>query len=444
MFKIQFFGASGGVTGSSYLLTGTNGDTVLVDLGMFQGIDNNNNENLQALQFDVNSLNAVFITHAHLDHCGRLPFLIKQDFTGKIFATKPTKEIVKISLLDAAAISEEKEGEQIYSKEEVESVCGIIESIEYDKQITVGEFNITFRDAGHILGSASIEIQDSNLQKIVFSGDLGNTPEDLIEPTELINQADFVVMESTYGDCVHPVEDVENILKSEINQVEKSNGTLLIPAFSIERSQEIIHIIKQLKQSGAIRSATPVYCDSPMAIEVTEIFKQFPKLYNKDLSNEPDPFNFENLIFTKDVEASKLIADKKGAKVIIAGSGMLSGGRILHHLNNYISIPTTRILFVGYQAYGTLGRIILEGAKQIRLYNKEINVRAVITSIQSLSSHADQPKLINWLQHIQNVKKVFIVHGEDGQRSALMQKIKSELGLADIVLPLKNEIHEMI
>lgn len=444
MLKIQFFGACGGVTGSSYLLTGSRGDTILVDLGMFQGIDNKNNENLQALQFDVTRLKAVFITHAHLDHCGRLPFLIKQGFTGKIYATEPTKEIVEISLLDAAAISEEKEGEQIYTKEEVLAVCEKIEIISYDTEFRVGEFNINFRDAGHILGSASIEIQDSNLQRIVFSGDLGNTPEDLIKPTEFINQADFVVMESTYGDSVHPKENLDEIIKSEINEVEKSGGVFLIPAFSIERSQEIIHILKQLKQAGAIKPSTFVYLDSPMAIKVTGIFKKFPKLYNTDLSQEINPFNFENLIFTKDVVSSKAIKDKKGAKVIIAGSGMLSGGRILHHLSNYISLPTTRILFVGYQAYGTLGRIILDGAKQIRLYNKQVNVNAVISNIKSLSSHADQPKLLNWLRHIQNVKKVFIVHGEDLQRNSLMQKIKLDISNYDIVLPLKNEIYEMI
>lgn len=442
MKSIQFLGASGGVTGSSYLLTGDTGGTILIDLGMFQGTDDTENSNFLLHSLDGHTLSAVLLTHAHLDHCGRLPLLIKENFSGKIYATEATKMITHLSLLDTAAIAQEEKKPVLYTKDEVEKVCANIEPVLYDTLFTIGNFSITFRNAGHILGSASIEVSDKNSQTIVFSGDLGNSPQGLIQPTEYITRADIVVMESTYGDSIHPAEDAAAILQQEMNEIEKTGGTLLIPAFSIERTQEILHIIGHLKKNNRV-DETPVFLDSPMAIAVTEIFKKYPTLYNAELSQDLHPFDFPNLTCTNTVEESKAIAKVKTPKIIIAGSGMMSGGRIVHHLSNYISLPTTHVLIVGYQAAGTLGREILEGAKQIIIYDKHIPVRATITKMEALSSHADQPKLLQWLKPIQNVKKVFLVHGEDRQRTVLAEKIQTEIGIQHVILPTKNQVYQL-
>ncbi len=438
MKSVQFFGATGEVTGSGYLLISEKDEHFLIDFGMFQGSKDIELQNYAPLAFNAKNLKAVFLTHAHLDHCGRLPLLVKNGFHGKIYATDPTKQIATISLLDSAKISREHGSTPLYTTKDVEKTMNLFQVVPYDHPFFVEGFKITYFDAGHILGSASIKIEQNN-QSIVFSGDLGNSPEDLIKPTEKIADANFVVIESTYGDSVHPQEDVVAILRKEINEVEKSGGVLLIPAFSVERTQEIIHKIGHLKNNSLISKVTPVYLDSPMAIEVTEIFKKFPNLYNSELSHDQDPFDFAGLTCINSVEESKAIMWNKGVKIIIAGSGMMSGGRILHHLKNYISLPTTRLLIVGYQAVETLGRQLEEGAKTIELYGQIVSVNATITKLESLSSHADQPKLLNWLKNIHNVKEVFVVHGEDHQRSVLTEKIKSDIGIQNVKIPQLNQ-----
>ncbi len=438
--KIKFLGAAGQVTGSSYLLTGGDGSSILVDLGMFQGVADEQKLNAAPLIFDPRKLSAVLLTHAHLDHCGRLPFLTKAGYSGKIYTTEATKIITRISLLDAAKVShEDNRGTELYSPQDVEETCALLETVSYDVPFTVFGFTITFVDAGHILGSASIKISDKNGSTIVFSGDLGNTPQDLIAPTKYINSADIVVMESTYGGSTHPVEDVFASLQAEINTIEKDQAALVIPAFSIQRTQEILHKIGHLKRDGKIKNKTPVFLDSPMAISVTEVFKDFPNLYNHELSRDESPFDFPGLIFTRTSDESKNILNIGSGKIVIAGGGMMSGGRILHHLKNYLPHAGNRLLIVGYQAAGTLGRAIEEGAKQIKIHGKEVSIAATITKLSSLSSHADQPKLLTWLKHISGVKKVFLVHGEDEPRSILAKKISQELGISDITLPVLNQ-----
>ncbi len=439
---IQFLGASGGVTGSSYLVTGNSNQTILIDLGLFQGTDDKENINTKPISFDAQNLSAAFVTHAHLDHCGRLPLLIQNGFTGKIYSTKPTKEIIYLSLMDEVAIAQEEKKQPLFSKEDVEKTMKLFELVAYDEQITVGEFSITFRNAGHILGSSSIEITN-NGKTICFSGDLGNTPQDLIAPTEYITSANFVVMESTYGNSTHPEEDVNTILQKEINSIEHAGGTLLIPAFSIERTQEILHRLNHLKKTNKILQETPVFLDSPLAIEVTDIFKQNPAFYNTDLQKDENPFDFPNLIKTKTGEESKQILKVESPKIIIAGSGMMSGGRILHHLINYLPLPTTKIIIVGYQAEKTLGREILEGVKNVKIYHEEVPVRAQVTHIFSLSSHADQPKLLEWLKHIKNVEKVFLTHGDNPQREELQNQIKKQTQITEVTLPLIGERYEI-
>lgn len=441
MKTIKFLGASGEVTGSGYVLTGDNGNQILIDFGMFQGTDETQTQNFLPLSFNAKNLQAVLLTHAHLDHCGRLPLLGMLGYTGKIYSTEATKEITHLSLLDSATIDKDQNGQFLYSTDDVEKTYKSMESAAYGKPFSIGEFTITFRDAGHILGSASIEIAEGD-QTVIFSGDLGNTPQDLVKPTEYISQGTIVVMESTYGDSVHPKEDAEAILEQEIIAVEKNGGTLLIPAFSIERSQEILHILKSLKSSGKIHTELPVFLDSPMAIEVTELFNNFPDLYNKEFAKETHPFDFPGLVYTRTVEESKAIPNH-GPQVIIAGSGMMSGGRILHHLKHFISQPTTRLLIVGYQAEETLGRRIEEGDKEIRINDEYIPVHAAISKIESLSSHADQPKLLVWLKHIQGVKRVFLVHGDERQRKNLAHTIQEDTGIEDVILPTKDQIAEV-
>lgn len=442
MSKISFLGASGTVTGSSYLLQG-NQTTILVDYGMFQESHSVSRANHDILPIPASSIDAVFITHAHLDHCGRLPLLAQNGFTRTIYMTQATRDIVEVVLLDSAHIAEsDDEEEPLYTREDVEKIMRNVSVVPYDSSFTIGEYSITFRNAGHILGSASIEISDSQ-KKYVFSGDLGNTPEDLVNPTEPITKGDVVVMETTYGDRTHADVDASEVLQSEINEVEKTGGVLLIPAFSIERTQEIMHRLGHLQKAGRIKTETPIFVDSPMALKVTEIFKKYPNLYNHELSLDHHPFDLPNLTLCESVEESKEILKVPGAKIIIAGSGMMNGGRILHHLKNYLPIPTTRVLIVGYQAKGTLGSIILDGAKHIILFHKYVSIAAHIAKISVLSSHADEPKLLKWLSSIAGVKQLFLIHGEDGSREIFAKKVKETFSIPKIILPKKGETYEV-
>ena len=445
MKNIRFLGASGVVTGSSSLLTGSNGIRVLIDFGMFQGIKKIEEQNHFSLPFDPKSIQAVFLTHAHLDHCGRLPVLIKKGYSGKIYTTKPTIDIAHISLLDSAKIAQnDKDDISLYTKEDVYKTYDRFEPVSYGKSFRVGEFTAMYHDAGHILGSSCIEIFDENSNRIVFSGDLGNTPQDIIKPTSYISKADYVVMESTYGDRTHAKEDVQSILQNEINIVEKDESILLIPAFSIERTQEILHRIYHLKKDKKVNNNTPVFLDSPMAIAVTGVFKHYRNSYNQELLKDERPFEFPGLRLTKTFEESKAIEKVEGAKVIIAGSGMMSGGRILKHLKLYASNSSTRICIVGYQAIDTLGRKIEDKAKHVVIDNQTVSINATVTKIESLSSHADQPKLLKWLKHISRVKRVFLVHGENSAREILRDKIIKQLSIDDIKLPDKNEEYSLL
>lgn len=440
MRSIRFLGASGEVTGSGFILTGTNNQRVLVDFGMFQGTQETEEQNRYPLTFDVENISGVLLTHAHLDHCGRLPILTKTGYRGKIFATKPTIDIATISLLDSAHISKNENSKiPLYTEKDVHQTVSLFEPVSYNKAFRLGEFTVIYHDAGHILGSSSIEVFDNNANRIVLSGDLGNSPQDLIKPTSYILKADYVVMESTYGDKVHVKEDVQSILQKEINTVEENDATLLIPAFSIERTQEILHRIHHLKKEKKVHIDTPVFLDSPMAIAVTNVMKHYRPLYNQELLHDENPFDFPGFVTTKTVIESKMIEKTNGVKVIIAGSGMMSGGRILGHLKLYGSIASTRICIVGYQAVETLGRKVEEKEKHIVINNQTLTINATVTKIESLSSHADQPKLLTWLRKIKGVKKVFLVHGENKSRDVLKERIQKDIGIKNIILPDKNE-----
>lgn len=442
MKSISFLGACGEVTGSSYIITGADETKIMVDFGMFQGSEETTKLNYQKLSFNASEIKGVLLTHAHLDHCGRLPLLAYKGFSGKVYMTAPSRALVEVILTDAAKVAKmDPIHAPLYSQDEVDKILQVIEVIEYDTPFSIGSYEITYRDAGHILGSASIEILDkTDNKRAVFSGDLGNFPEDIVKSTKFIEAADYVVMESTYGDSSHPVEDVSAIFQEEINEIENHGGVLLVPAFSIERTQEILHRINHLKKQRKVGAETPIFLDSPMGIHATVIFKAFKQYYNEELlTHTDDPFSFEGLVITEEARDSKEIIKAMNPKVIIAGSGMLSGGRILHHAMNYLPIPTTRILFVGYQSEETNGRKVLEGAKSILIDKVTVKVKSHIREIKSMSSHADQPKLLEWLGHIKGVKKVFLTHGELAQRHAFRQLVKEKLQIPEIYLPLNGQ-----
>lgn len=448
--KLKFLGAIGEVTGSSYLLTADDGSLVVIDLGMFQGPPEVAKLSREPLAFDVGRLKAVLLTHAHLDHCGRLPLLVKAGYAGPIYMTPATKDLTELSLLDAAKVAKENQNHggdaPLYTEEDVVKTVALIKTMGYDRDLGVAPgLTAIFHDAGHILGSASVEIKfqrGGKEETILFSGDLGNSPQDLIMPTEPVKKADVVVMESTYGDRLHTLENPTEVICQEINAVEKSGGTLLIPAFSLERTQEILHRIDHLKKSGRVKEETAVFLDSPMAAKATEIFKKHMELYNTELAHHAkldDPFEFPGLAIVEEAWQSKKITQMERAKVIIAGSGMMTGGRVMEHAITFLPNEKTRVLIVGFMAEGTLGRKLVEGEKRVMIGSVPVEVKASIRVTTVMSAHADQAKLIDWLAKIKGVTKVFLTHGEDTARQALAEKIKARLAFPEVILPKMNE-----
>lgn len=444
--KIKFLGAAGTVTGSCYVLTSGSGQSILIDLGMFQGIPSIDQLNYEPFDYECSRLMGVVLTHAHLDHCGRLPILLPRGFKGNIWMTPATADLTEISLLDSAKIAKNDEKKILYDKDLAVKTIARFKTVNYRMPTQIGDFTITMRDAGHILGSASLEIEDkqadSKFRKIVFSGDLGNTPEDLLQETEPVEVSDAVVMESTYGDSVHPKSDPADAVQFEIKTIEDAGGTLLIPAFSLDRTQELLHMIMHLKKTGKIKDLTPVFMDSPMAQKATTIYENYPEIFNAHIQEDlraGSPFEFPGLEVVGRRKESEAIYNDVGPKIIIAGSGMMTGGRILGHAAHYLPLASTRLLIVGYQGEGTLGRKLLEGKKEVTINGVKVLVKAAVNSTNAMSSHADQLQLMNWLKHIKNVKKVFLTHGEDGPRSTLAKKISEELGIGDVTLPVLNQ-----
>jgi len=445
--KIKFHGAAGTVTGSCYELTPDSGAPVLIDFGMFQGPEKIDSLNREPLQFDPSSLDGVVLTHAHLDHCGRLPLLVKNGFSGPVYMTPATRTLVELVLYDSARIAErnEESATPLYAVADVERLLGLVRSIPYHQSFSFRSFVCEFYDAGHILGSASVLVRDKSGKSVAFSGDLGNSPQDIEKPTEPIKSANVAILESTYGDKAHPKTDAKDALKREIQLVEKSDGALLIPAFSLERTQVLLHYIDHLKKAGEVARETPVYLDSPMGSAATDIYRKFSNLYSSTLSKHSrndDPFDFPGLTVTENSNASKRIKNKKGVKVIIAGSGMMSGGRILNHAIDFLPRGDTRLVIVGYQAEGTIGRQLLEGTGSVQIYGKTVSVAAKVTEITSMSAHADKPKLLSWAKAVHGVKTIFLTHGEDVQRSTLADMLRKESAATEIYAPkLYEEYH---
>ncbi len=451
--KITFHGAAKMVTGANYLLE--DGKTkILIDCGLSQGSSFCERKNFEPFPYDPKTIDAVLITHAHIDHCGRLPKLVKDGFSGKIFSTPPTKEFAEYLLIDSehllAKEAEAKKLKQLYSIDDVEGAMKLWQTIKYHQKFSLGDFEIEFYDAGHILGSSFIRIASKSGKSAVFSGDLGNVAAPLIKDTELLPATDYALIESTYGNRLH--EDIEirkNVLEDVIEDTIKAGGTLLIPAFATERTQDLLYELNELVENGRI-PRIPVFIDSPLAIKLTSIFQKYalnPDYFDAEslaLEKKGDViFNFPGLRFTLTTEQSKEINNIRGPKIIIAGSGMSQGGRILHHELRYLSDPKSAILFIGYQTNGSLGRQILDGAKTVKIFGEEVNVNCKTKAIGGYSAHADQAKLMAWLNSAKSsLKKVFVVQGEEDQSFPLARKIEDELAV-EAVVPSLGEEYEL-
>lgn len=427
MAKLSFFGAAQEVTGSCFLLESEN-TKVLIDCGMFQGSRFNEKRTRELFPFDPASIDALFVTHAHIDHTGRIPKLAKEGFKGKIYSTPATKELAELMLKDSTGVLEKeakREKEEIlYTENDVDKAMSLWEEKEKHQKISVGDFSATFYDAGHILGSAMVAV-DFGDERIVFTGDVGNSESVLEKTTEMIQRPTYLVMESTYGDRNH--ENGQRVLKLErvIEQTVKHKGVLMIPAFALERTQELLSAIAKMMEENQI-PLLPIYLDSPLSIKATAIYEKYLGIKF---------FEFPNMHFSLTTEESKKINDVPPPKIILAGSGMSTGGRILHHERRYLPDERNTLLLVSYQAPGSLGRRIEDGAGSVKILGEEVPVRCHIESISGYSAHADQETLFEFVRaHSDTLKKVFLVHGEPKASLTLVQRLRDYLGV-DTIAP---------
>lgn len=420
----------------------------MIDCGLHQGGHYAEKENFEDFAYDPKEIAAVFVTHSHLDHIGRLPSLVKHGFTGAIYSTGATKDFAELMLIDSEhllageALREHKP--VLYNEEDVEKVMDQWKSLNYHQPVTVGGFKVELYDAGHILGSAIIHIEAEG-KTIVFSGDLGNTPAPIIKPTEKIPSADYCLIESTYGDRIHEnVDGRKEMLEQAVKTTVEAGGVLMIPTFAMERTQELLYHLHQLFQEKLIPQV-PVYIDSPLAIKLTAVYKKHENYFNKatqDIVHSGDDIlNFPGLHLTLTTEQSKEINNVPPPKIVIAGSGMSNGGRILHHEQRYLSDPKNEIIFVGYQAEGSMGRQLLEGATEVKIFGETVPVLCRRINIPGYSAHADQPHLLDWLSSMKgSLKKVFVVQGEQASSETLAHKIIDGFGITAEVPHLNESV----
>jgi metallo-beta-lactamase family protein len=441
--KITFLGGAGDVTGSNFLLETTTlqkNIRILIDCGMFQGDRLDDERNRAPFQFDPASIDALFVTHSHIDHVGRIPKLVKDGFRGVIYSTPPTRDLAELMMIDSLGVLT-KDAKHLgkapfFSEQDVTDSLKDWKTLEYGEKMNMGPVGITLRDAGHVLGSAMIEFH-YNSKKIVFTGDLGNSPAPLLRDTEIIKDANVLLVESVYGDRNHETkEERKRKLEGVIEDTIKKKGTLMIPAFSLERTQEILYEIENMMEQNRI-PLVPVYVDSPLAIKITDVYKKYDssdKYFNKQvryiINSGNDIFSFAQVLFTRDTEDSKQIDKSDMPKIIIAGSGMSNGGRILHHEKRFLPDPNSTLLLIGYQAAGTLGRRLQEGQKQVRIAGEEVSVRARIETIGGYSAHKDSEHLLEFVaSSADSLEHVYTILGEPKSSMFLVQRIRDYLGI---------------
>lgn len=452
--RLTFLGGAGNVTGSCYLLE-VDGARVLVDCGLYQE-RKYQERNWNPFAFRPGEIDAVFLTHAHLDHCGLLPKLVREGYRGRIFCTQATAEITQIILLDSAHLQEEdaaykaerhrREGRRgpypevpLYNTRDAEAVIPHFEPVEYESCVRIKDaVEACYYEAGHVLGSATIAMnitRNGEKRRILFSGDIGEPDRPIINDPALFQEADYVVVESTYGDRTHAEHsntDIQAQLRDCINETVKAGGNIVVPSFALERSQEMLYHLNEL----FLRSEIPpikVFLDSPMAARITEVFKRHAALFDREmmahLRRGNSPFNFDNLKIVQTTEDSKAIKQVKESTIIIAGSGMVTGGRIKHHLVNNITRPESTVLFIGYQAQGTPGRFMLDGKKRVRLLGRTYPVRARIVKIDGFSAHADCEGLLTWLSDMHTPPRcVFVTHGEKKAAASFAAFLSKQTG----------------
>lgn len=444
--SIQFLGAAGTVTGSMHLVT-TNGRRVLLDCGLFQGLKELRLRNWREPPFDPKSIDAVVISHAHIDHTGSLPLLVRRGYRGPIFCTPATADLLGVLLPDSAHLQEEeadranrygytrhKPALPLYTAADAERALGQLERTGYDRPFPVaGDVSVTYRTAGHILGAATVDLQLGAGPRVVFSGDLGRYDRPILPDPAPVPEADVLLLESTYGDRQHPTGTADELARV-VNETAERGGALLIPAFVVDRTQEVLWLLQHLEEERRI-PVLPVYVDSPSATEVTEIYRRHVEEQDGEMRRRTqdgkDPLGTRKIEFCRSMEDSKRLNDLRGPAIIISASGMATGGRILHHLRHRLPDPRTTVLLVGFQSAGTRGRSLQDGAKTIKMFGEEVPVRARVETVHGLSAHADQAEMLRWLGGFTRAPRTtYLVHGEPEAARAMAQAITARYGWA--------------
>jgi metallo-beta-lactamase family protein len=459
MQKLTFLGATGTVTGSRFLLEADR-NTILVDCGLFQGGSALRAKNWDPFPADVRRIGAVLLTHAHIDHTGYLPRLVREGYAGPVYCTPPTKALLQYLLPDAGRLQEEEAGyanrkgysrhrpaEPLFTEEDARRALLLLEELPFDQESAVlPGVQFSFHRVGHIIGAGFIRVAAGGAP-ILFSGDVGRRDVPILKDPEPILPAKYVLLESTYGDRLHGAESPLVRLEKAVCETISRRGVVLIPAFAVGRTQEVLYYLRQLQRERKIPDDLPIFVDSPMAVSAVEIYRDFTTEHDLEMRELEDadlsPIDGRWVRLVRSVDDSKSLNRLRGPAIIISASGMLNGGRVLHHLKQRLPDPDTTLLFVGYQAEETLGRQILDGARSVRIHGEIVPVAARIEEIPALSAHADQAELVEWFSKVPAPPaRTFLVHGEDAARTALAGRIRGDLHY-DVALPLRNQAEEL-